>query len=63
MADIYQEAADAIINSDRAAAEDVATRAIASGIAPGDIMPMASSRVSRRSASSSRAARSSSPSS
>jgi len=38
MADIYQEAADAIINSDRAAAEDVATRAIASGIAPGDIM-------------------------
>ena len=38
MADIYQEAADAIINSDRAAAEDVATRALAEGIAPGDIM-------------------------
>src|SRR5674536_33481 len=38
MEDIYREAADAIINSDRAAAEDVATRAIASGIAPGDIM-------------------------
>ena len=38
MADIYREAADAIINSDRAAAEDVATRAIESGITPGDIM-------------------------
>ncbi len=38
MADIYQEAADAIINADRAAAEDVATRALADGIAPGDIM-------------------------
>ena len=38
MADIYQEAIDAIVNSDRAAAEDVATRALAQGIAPGDIM-------------------------
>ena len=35
---IYQEAADTIINADRAAAEDVATRALAEGIAPGDIM-------------------------
>jgi len=38
MADIYQEAIDAIVSSDRAAAEDVATRALASGIKPGDIM-------------------------
>ena len=35
---IYQEAAETIINADRAAAEDVATRALAAGIAPGDIM-------------------------
>ena len=35
---IYQEAADSIINADRAAAEDVATRALDSGIAPADIM-------------------------
>ena len=38
MADIYQEAIDAIVSSDRAAAEDVATRALAQGIKPGDIM-------------------------
>ena len=38
MPDIYQEAADAIINSDRAAAEDVAKRALEACIAPGDIM-------------------------
>ena len=38
MADIYREAADAIITSDRAAAEEVAHRALDSGIAPGDIM-------------------------
>jgi trimethylamine corrinoid protein len=38
MADIYQEAIDAIVNSDRAAAEDVATRALGQGIKPGDIM-------------------------
>ena len=38
MADIYREAAEAIIDSDRAAAEEVATRALAEGIAPGDIM-------------------------
>jgi trimethylamine corrinoid protein len=38
MADIYQEAIAAIVNSDRAAAEDVATRALDSGIAPGDIV-------------------------
>ncbi len=38
MADIYQEAAEAIINADRAAAEEVARRALGQGIAPGDIM-------------------------
>jgi trimethylamine corrinoid protein len=38
MADIYREAADAIITSDRAAAEEVAQRALDSGIAPADIM-------------------------
>jgi len=38
MADIYEEAAQAIITSDRAAAEEVARRALAQGIAPGDIM-------------------------
>jgi len=38
MADIYQEAAETIVNADRAAAEEVAGRALASGIAPGDIM-------------------------
>jgi len=38
MADIYQEAAAAIIGSDRAAAEEVAQRALAAGIAPADIM-------------------------
>jgi len=38
MADIYEEAAQAIITSDRAAAEEVAARALAAGISPGDIM-------------------------
>jgi trimethylamine corrinoid protein len=38
MSDIYREAAEAIINGDRAAAEEVAGRALAAGIAPGDIM-------------------------
>ncbi len=38
MADIYQEAIDAIVSSDRAAAEDVAKRALEQGLAPGDIM-------------------------
>ena len=38
MPDIYEEAAQAIITSDRAAAEEVATRALAAGIAPADIM-------------------------
>jgi len=38
MADIYREAAESIINSDRAAAEEVAHRALAQGIAPGEIM-------------------------
>ena len=38
MADIYQEAAETIVNADRAGAEEVAKRAIDSGIAPGDIM-------------------------
>jgi len=35
---IYQEAADSIINADRAAAEEVAQRALDSGLAPADIM-------------------------
>jgi len=35
---IYQEALESIVNADRAAAEDVANRALAEGIAPGDIM-------------------------
>jgi trimethylamine corrinoid protein len=38
MADIYQEASEAIVNADRAAAEEVAKRALDAGIAPGDIM-------------------------
>ena len=38
MPDIYEEAAQAIITSDRAAAEEVAQRALDSGIAPADIM-------------------------
>ena len=38
MADIYQEAADTIVNANRAGAEEVAQRALDSGIAPGDIM-------------------------
>ena len=38
MADIYQEAAETIVNADRAGAEEVAQRALDSGIAPGDIM-------------------------
>ncbi len=36
--DIYQEAIDSIVNGDRAAAEDVARRALAQGITPDDIM-------------------------
>jgi trimethylamine corrinoid protein len=38
MADIYQEAAESIVNADRAGAEEVAQRALDSGIAPADIM-------------------------
>ena len=38
MADIYREAAESIINSDRAAAEEVARRALEEGITPGEIM-------------------------
>jgi trimethylamine corrinoid protein len=38
MPDIYEEAADAIINADRDAAEEVAQRALDDGIAPADIM-------------------------
>src|SRR5674476_588065 len=38
MADIYREAAESIVSSDRAAAEAVAQRALDQGIAPGDIM-------------------------
>jgi len=36
--DIFQEAAQAIIDADRDAAEEVATRALAGGIPPSDIM-------------------------
>lgn len=36
--ELYQEAREAIVNADRAAAEDVARRALAAGLAPGDIM-------------------------
>src|SRR5450756_3116212 len=38
MADIYREAVESIINGDRAAAEEVARRALDQGIAPGEIM-------------------------
>ena len=38
MADIYQEAAESIVNADRASAEEVAQRALDSGLAPADIM-------------------------
>ena len=38
MADIYREAIESIINGDRAAAEEVARRALEAGIAPGEIM-------------------------
>jgi trimethylamine corrinoid protein len=38
MADIYQEAAESIVNADRAGAEEIAKRAIAEGISPSDIM-------------------------
>jgi len=38
MADIYAEAAESIVNADRTAAEDVATRALAAGLTPADIM-------------------------
>lgn len=36
--EFYQEAIQAILDADRARAEDVATRALAAGLAPGDIM-------------------------
>jgi trimethylamine corrinoid protein len=38
MADIYQEAAESIVNADRAAAEEIAKRALAEGMSPSDIM-------------------------
>ena len=38
MADIYAEAAETIVNADRAGAEEIAQRALDSGIAPADIM-------------------------
>jgi len=38
MADIYQEAAESIVNADRAAAEEIAQRALDSGLTPADIM-------------------------
>src|SRR5674476_1260188 len=37
MADIYREAAESIINSDRAAAAEVAQRALDQGSAPGEL--------------------------
>jgi hypothetical protein len=40
-ADLCKEAIDATVTSDRAAAEEVAHRALAAGIAPGDIMARA----------------------
>ncbi len=36
--ELYKEACEAIVNADRAAAEDVARRALAAGLTPGDIM-------------------------
>lgn len=38
MADIYEEAAQSIVNADRAAAEEIAHRALDSGLTPNDIM-------------------------
>ncbi len=38
MADIYEEAAGSIVSADRAAAEEIAQRALDSGLAPADIM-------------------------
>jgi len=38
MADIYAEAAESIVTADRAAAEEIAQRALDSGLAPADIM-------------------------
>ncbi len=38
MADIYAEAAGSIVSADRAAAEEIAKRALDSGLAPADIM-------------------------
>ena len=38
MADIYAEAAESIVNADRAAAEEVARRALDSGVSPSEIM-------------------------
>ena len=38
MADIYQEAAESIVHADRAAAEEIAQRALDSGLTPADIM-------------------------
>ncbi len=40
MADIYEEAAETIIEADREAAEEVAARALASGIGPAEIMQL-----------------------
>jgi len=38
MTDIHQEASDALVGADRAAAKDVARRSLAAGMEPGDIM-------------------------
>ena len=62
MATIYEEAAQTIVDADRAAAEKVAQRALDEGLTPADVMQHGSSPASTRSASCTRAARSSCPS-
>ena len=63
MATIYEEAAQTIVDADRAAAEEVAQRALDRGPRPRrHHAERLRAWASRRSASSSRAARSSSPS-
>jgi len=60
--ELIQEAIDAIVNFDAAAAEDVATRALAAGMAPARSSTRASSWASARSATPSSPARSFCPS-
>jgi methanogenic corrinoid protein MtbC1 len=59
---LMQEAMDSILNYDAAAATDVATRALAAGMTPGDVMAEGFIKGSRSSVSFSRAARSFFPS-